>query len=307
MCHIRCFGKMSICVDNIGQEMGLVSVIMPAFNSAATISDALFSLINQTYRHWECVVVDDGSTDCTAQIAREMNDERIHVYSLPKNMGRPYARQFALKKAKGDFLAMLDSDDWVTSDKLELQIREFCCHPELSAVSGGMFILKKGHLCGVRSVGSGTVRSIENPFMVALPHAPTMIRMEEARKHEYDKRLRFAQDSDFLRHVLNGKKVLSLSVPVYCYSEGDSVGYKKVVRSFWYDSLAVKKWWKKYPMHVLGKILGNGLKATYIQALGLLGFFDKYLEARSVLPSDLDVCRFRKEQKLLGFGGVNEE
>lgn len=101
-----------------------VSVILPTFQRAHIISEAIESVRKQTYTSWELIIVDDGSTDNTAEIVKSYTekDSRI-IYFKQKNKGVAAARNAALEKATGNYVAFIDSDDlWVT-DKLERQIK----------------------------------------------------------------------------------------------------------------------------------------------------------------------------------------
>jgi len=98
---------------------------MPAFNAQDTIERALNSLQAQTYTQWQLWVIDDGSSDATAQLvaARAEQDVRIHLICLPVNSGSPArARNAALTKAQGSYIAFLDADDAWLPNKLELQL-----------------------------------------------------------------------------------------------------------------------------------------------------------------------------------------
>lgn len=103
----------------------LVTIITPAFNSASFIAEAIDSVICQTYKNWELLIVDDCSTDNTAEIATAYasKDKRIRVHALESNSGLPAVpRNYALKIAKGKYLTFLDSDDLWLREKLEKQV-----------------------------------------------------------------------------------------------------------------------------------------------------------------------------------------
>jgi len=102
----------------------LCTVIIPVYNCAETIAEAVKSALNQTYRKLELLIVNDCSTDQTLDIVQKLssNDNRIHIINNKSNMGVANARNQALKLAKGDYIAFLDGDDvWETS-KVERQI-----------------------------------------------------------------------------------------------------------------------------------------------------------------------------------------
>lgn len=103
----------------------VVSIITPTYNCAQFIGETIESIQAQTYENWEMIIVDDYSTDNTKEIVEQYqkDDSRIQYYSLPKNSGAAEARNEALSRAKGRWIAFLDSDDLWTPEKLERQIK----------------------------------------------------------------------------------------------------------------------------------------------------------------------------------------
>jgi len=101
---------------------GLVSVIIPTYNRGRTLRRAIFSILNQGYADLEVVVVDDGSTDNTAEVMAAITDPRVRYLPLEKNRGASRARNAGLAAAKGRFIAFQDSDDEWLADKLERQV-----------------------------------------------------------------------------------------------------------------------------------------------------------------------------------------
>lgn len=101
----------------------LVSILIPAYNVEKYISQCLDSVVNQTYRNLQIVIVDDGSKDSTAKICDEYasKDNRIEVYHIP-NGGVANARNVLLSKIKGDYFLFVDSDDWIEVDTVEFLI-----------------------------------------------------------------------------------------------------------------------------------------------------------------------------------------
>ena len=102
----------------------LVSIIVPTYNCAKFIGRTIESAQAQTYRNWEMIIVDDRSTDNTKEIVEQYirNDSRIQYHLLDVNSGAAVARTTAMKLARGDYMAFLDSDDLWLPDKLEKQI-----------------------------------------------------------------------------------------------------------------------------------------------------------------------------------------
>lgn len=102
-----------------------VSVVVPNYNGAAYLRETLASVQAQTYPSWELIVVDDGSTDASADIVRACaaRDSRIRLLALDRNYGRPsIPRNFGIEAASGEFIAFLDADDLWHPQKLEIQL-----------------------------------------------------------------------------------------------------------------------------------------------------------------------------------------
>lgn len=101
----------------------LVSVIMPSYNTAKYIGETIKSVQAQTYENWELIIVDDCSTDNTdSAVEPFLSDERIRYLKNSRNSGAAVSRNYALREAKGKWIAFLDSDDLWLPDKLEKQI-----------------------------------------------------------------------------------------------------------------------------------------------------------------------------------------
>jgi len=100
----------------------LVSIITPSFNTGKFIGETIESVLNQSYRNWEMIIVDDCSTDDSLEIIRSFNDERIKLIVNETNSGAALSRNFANREAKGKWIAFLDSDDLWHPTKLEKQV-----------------------------------------------------------------------------------------------------------------------------------------------------------------------------------------
>ncbi len=104
-------------------EFGLISVIMAAYNAEKTIAQAIESVLSQTYSNIELIVVNDCSQDHTTEVIRSFIDPRVRLIENKLNMGVSLTRHAGILAAKGEWIAILDSDDMWTADKLEKQIR----------------------------------------------------------------------------------------------------------------------------------------------------------------------------------------
>ena len=108
----------------------LVSVIMPAYNSATFISEAIQSVLAQTHIHWELLIIDDASKDTTIAIVEDFQhkDARIKLFKNTSNQGAGITRNTGIKEAKGAFIAFLDADDLWLPEKLNVQLEFMATH-----------------------------------------------------------------------------------------------------------------------------------------------------------------------------------
>ncbi len=117
----------------------LVSIIINCFNGEKYLQQCLESVISQKYKNWEIIFWDNQSTDSSSKIFKKYKDNRFKYFLANKHTNFLYeARNYALKKAQGDFIALLDVDDWWLPDKLEKQISLFD-NPDVGLVYGNLW------------------------------------------------------------------------------------------------------------------------------------------------------------------------
>lgn len=117
--------------------MPTVTIIIPAYNRADLIGEALNSVFAQTYRDFEIIVVDDGSTDDTVRVLKPLMEQGGIQYIYQDNQGESSARNRGIAEAKGQYIAFLDSDDLFEPTRLEIQIQYFRDHPHVGLVHSG--------------------------------------------------------------------------------------------------------------------------------------------------------------------------
>ncbi len=115
--------------------MPLVSVIIPAYNQAQYLSDAIKSVLDQTLGDFELIVIDDGSTDHTPLVSQSFSDVRLR-YIYQENSGLSAARNTGLRHSSAPFISFLDSDDLFLPEKLSILVDEMHSHPDLALAAG---------------------------------------------------------------------------------------------------------------------------------------------------------------------------
>ncbi|MDY6902659.1 MAG: glycosyltransferase [Cyanobacteriota bacterium] len=106
-----------------------ISAIIPVFNGEATIRETIDSILNQTFRDIEIIIINDGSTDTTLETIKEISDSRIKIFSYP-NAGLSASRNRGISQAQGEYISFIDADDLWTPDKLELQWQALQKNPQ---------------------------------------------------------------------------------------------------------------------------------------------------------------------------------
>jgi glycosyltransferase involved in cell wall biosynthesis len=139
--------------------MPLISVIIPVYNGEKTIEETIESVLNQTFKDFELIVINDGSQDGTLEIVDRIQDPRLQVFTYP-NGGQSASRNWGVSHSRGEFIAFLDADDLWTQDKLESQLRALQDNPQAAVAyswshcidESGKFIRDASH-----STASGDV------------------------------------------------------------------------------------------------------------------------------------------------------
>lgn len=119
----------------------LVSIIIPMYNAEMYLAETLDSILAQSHTNWECILIDDGSTDSTASISKKYctSDPRFS-YHLQENAGPSAARNNGLRRVNGSFIQFTDSDDVMTPDRLEMLLREYATADEQTVLFSSMVI-----------------------------------------------------------------------------------------------------------------------------------------------------------------------
>jgi glycosyltransferase involved in cell wall biosynthesis len=209
----------------------ILSVVMPTYNGEKYLNAAIDSVLNQTFKDFELLIINDGSADGSLEIISSYKDKRIRLIDLGENKGISYCRNLGLQEASGEFLAWTDCDDINSPTRFEKQINFLQNNLDF----GG---------CGTwisRFRGDKTfyiAKAFENPEKIkvalifkpaSIPNPAAMLRLSEIRKHRirYDERLQIGEDYDFIFRCSRHFQFSNIQELLYMYRDSETSIMKK--------------------------------------------------------------------------------
>lgn len=174
-----------------------VSVLMPVFNGEKYLREAIDSILKQSFTEFEFIIINDGSTDRSAEILQTYADPRLRVIHNESNIGVTLTLNKGLDLARGEYVARMDCDDVSVPDRLEKQVSFMDAHPEV-AVCGtyALVIDETGRVLRTNQVPTGRHLEVDYWRLNPIIHPSAMIRVGHLGDLRYDGRIRYAQDFD---------------------------------------------------------------------------------------------------------------
>ena len=205
--------------SSAGGGSPLVSIVTCVYNAGEYLRPSVLSIVNQTYRNLDIIIVDDGSTDgCLDTITDLLDDRRVRVYRQA-NATRPVALNRALDLVQGEFYAIQDADDISNSTRIEKQLEAMLCRPELAAVFCGYWLLIRGKCMAPLFASKGATECKADIDALRIPahDATGMFRMSTIRKMRYDSSLPFVEACDYILRIGESHPMMVLGDCLYGY------------------------------------------------------------------------------------------
>lgn len=267
---------------NASESAPLVSIIMPAYNTAKYIDEAIQSALQQTVQNIEVIVVDDASTDGTPEVVKAIEDPRVRLYEFSENLGAAAARNQALQEAKGQWVAVLDSDDWYAPNRLE-SLLAVATETDADMVSDDMWFIEDGNPTPWTTLVKESGRSVPSAQLVSpifyldndihgqkglhLGLSKPLINRNFLIEHHifYKSEVRLGQDFFlYLECLIRGAKFIFQPKPYYYYrSRSGSLFTKSQVARLTQACKAAEKWLSEDIVktnEILFKALSRNLK-----------------------------------------------
>ncbi len=221
----------------------LITVIMPVFNAEKYVTEAINSVLNQTYTNWELIIINDGSFDGSEQIINGYVDKRIK-YFYQENQGVSQARNVGLAQMSGDYFCFLDADDCFPVRSLEIRLNKFLTNKVLSFVDGVVSVrsedMKTETSCYKPSIEGAVFSELIKLSNSCLFGPSWMIKREEKTNYQFEKGLTHAEDLCFYLSIAQGRNYSYVQEEILWYRKGHNSamsnlrglenGYKHVYR-----------------------------------------------------------------------------
>jgi|TARA_B100001964_G_C14230276_1_gene599677 glycosyltransferase involved in cell wall biosynthesis len=193
-----------------------ISVILPVYNGEKYLAEAIESILAQTFRHFELIIVDDGSTDRSLEIIEGHSDKRIHVIRNSENLGITKSLNIGLKKGKGEYVARHDADDVSLPNRLEEQLKYLEANLEVGVVGTNVYNIREDGTV----VGSSSL-DLEPTFEKLLKgnrivHGSVMMRKHVLEEHNYyNEDFGCSQDYELWLRISKGYLIKNIKNPLY--------------------------------------------------------------------------------------------
>jgi glycosyltransferase involved in cell wall biosynthesis len=197
----------------------LVSIVTCVYNAGKYLRPSLLSILNQTYRNLDIVIVDDGSTDgCLDTITDLLADKRIRVFRQA-NATRPVALNRALALMHGEFYAIQDADDISKPTRIQKQLKVMLSRPDLAAVFCGYWLLVNGKSIAPLFASKGEIecKADIDAFRIPAHDATGLFRMSMVRNMRYDSSLPYVEALDYLLRIGESQPMMVLGDCLYGY------------------------------------------------------------------------------------------
>jgi len=218
----------------------LVSVVMPVYNAGPFLVEAIESILGQTYKNFEFIIVDDGSTDNSWEIIKNYakKDKRIRAFQIPKNSGVSNAANLGTSKAKGWFIARMDADDVSLPYRLEKQVEFLKKNPQVVAVGGQCLVInKEGNLAGNKTFPIEPEKLKEMIFWAIPIQQPTLMVNRSLLPKDfgwYSPTCTSGEEVDLLFRLMKYGQIVNLKDRLLFYRyRKDSLSHQNFKKTFW--------------------------------------------------------------------------
>ena len=267
-----------------------VTIGIPFFNAEDFLYESVKSILLQNYSNFELLLVDDGSTDRSLEIANSFRDSRIKVISDGINLGLPARLNQIIQIAKGDYIARMDADDLVALNRIQKQVTFLNENKDVDLVSTGICSIAND--CSVMSIRlpSGAKRldlTLKNGVQgsTEIAHATIMVRRRWYLRNLYDENAKLMEDYQLWLDALikDDLKAGYIREPLYFYREESSIQFDKLIRAYKNQRNVIREKYKTIiPFGMRFSFYSKiELKILVTRLFNILGIMNKLISLRN--------------------------
>lgn len=234
-----------------------ITIGMPIYNAGPYLADAIRSVFAQTYQDWELILVDDGSTDGSLEIARSVTDPRVRVIADGVNRRLPARLNQIVAEARHPYIARMDADDLMSPTRLAKQLQVLQANPQIDLVSTGVCSISNDKQpLGMRLYVNKAALTLNDVLLgrSGVVHASVLARKDWFERNRYDESQQLTEDYElWVRAFLkNDFAVRLIEEPLYYYREEGNVTAAKMLRAYASQRAVLRK-------HAAGRLPASGL------------------------------------------------
>lgn len=258
--------------------MPLISVLLPAYNVAKYLPDAIDSILAQSFKDFELLILDDGSIDETPEIVSKFHDNRIKYIKQPVNLGLANNLNVGLSMAKGKYIARMDGDDISLPERFQIQFDFLEAHPDIDLCSCGLQMFGGGDKVWTREIDPEAIR-ITMLFYSPVLHPTAIWRRESFEKYKlyYNQDAFPAEDYDLWSRAIQNCKLVNIPHILYRYRIHDT----QVTKT---DDRVVQKE-REIRINYLRNALPDMGENFYID------FVDRFISAKDISAANISKLR----------------
>lgn len=204
--------------------MPKISILMPVYNAQKYLIEAVDSILNQTFKDWELIIINDGSTDSSRELLSQIADDRVIIVDNEKNLGLIDTLNKGINLCRGEYIARMDADDISVNKRIEKQVQFMDSHPHhIMCGTNALVIDNNGKITGkIRNLTDNQSLQINLLFSNPFIHPSMMIRSDILKKNLYDKQYKHIEDYELWCRIALRGKVANLEDDLLLYRWHDS-------------------------------------------------------------------------------------
>lgn len=263
----------------------LITIGLPVYNAEIFIRDTIKSILNQSYKDFRLIIIDDGSTDNSISIIKTFKDPRIELIVDGQNKGLPYRLNQIADLTETKYLARMDADDIMHPDRLRIQIKVLEDNPKIDLLGTNAYSIDESNK--IKGVRNNIEKAETLKKVKSFIHPTIMGKTDWFVKNKYDKNAIRIEDEELWSRTHNKSCFMTLNTPLLYYREFNSNYYMKYFKSLEGHSYVAKKIYREnfinYIPYILKSYFPTLLKGCIYKGFSLFNYESFLINKRNII------------------------